>query len=531
MNEMDLLTRFRAEVPLGVSPHAEELFRAGMTDHPTERRVAPPPRHLLARVRMPWRLAIAAGLTAGLAAGLLIAVQPSRPPAPTAVQPSSSPRLTVKLLADRASAAALAGPTVPAGQWVYRLTVTYTASPPRGVPAKITQGNWSTADGSLSYNPGSWGTSPGHALYSELGSLPRNPIALDRYLAKLSYPNANATQVNKDVADFGTIEELLSNDILPPSLNAELYQALGDIPTIQVKTHITDVDGRAGVAFVLPETSQSANLEIILDASDYGYLAQAAWEPSNGSPNSAIPFTETAVLKTTLVSGPGSVQPDSAPPSRAELTVERAATAMLGSSKSGLGDIPAPSQWIYRKLSAKGGTREVWARADDTEQASYVNGTLVTCARSASCASGTKWLVATGPAFTLIDPPTRAGPWLPDAPQALLDKLNTYRTGCTDTAGYCNAVGVIANLFSGYADVGISSLAWYFSLADVPGATVQNITDAAGRADVEFSFPFTGGITGILFNARTYQFAGYLRSGAQTLLLQQANVAGPGVRP
>jgi hypothetical protein len=529
MNEMDLLTRFRAEVPLGVSPHAEELFRAGMTDHATERPVAPPPRRLLARIRMPWRLAIA-GVAAGLAAGLLIAVQPSRPPAPTAVQPSGQPVLTAKLLADRAAAAALAGPTVPAGQWVYQRTLFYQASPPAGMPARLTQSSWETADGSLNYQAGAWGMVSGLPLYSTLGSLPRNPIALDAYLAKLSYPDANATQTNKDVADFGTIEELLSNDILPPSLNAELYRALGDIPTIQARSHVTDADGRAGVAFVLPETSQSANLEIILDATDYRYLAQAAWEPSNGSPNSAIPFQETAVLTTTLVSGPGSVQADSAPPSPAELTVEKAALALLKNQKAGLG-VPDPSQWIYRKLSTSGGTREVWARADDTEQAAYVNGTLVTCARSASCASGTRWLVVAGPAFTLIDPPARAGPWLPYDPQPLLDKLNTYRTGCSDTAGYCNGVGVIANLLNGYADVGISSLTWYFSLADVPGVTVQNITDAAGRADVEFSFPFTGGITGILFNARTYQFAGYVQGGAQTLLLQQANVAGPGVRP
>jgi len=59
MNEMDLLTRFRAEVPLGVSPHAEELFHAGIHDHSTERPVVPPPRNLFARIRMPWRLAIA----------------------------------------------------------------------------------------------------------------------------------------------------------------------------------------------------------------------------------------------------------------------------------------------------------------------------------------------------------------------------------------------------------------------------------------------------------------------------------------
>ena len=62
MNEMDLLTRFRAEVPLGVSPHAEELFRAGMTDHSTERPVVPRSRNLFARLRTPWRLAIAAGV-------------------------------------------------------------------------------------------------------------------------------------------------------------------------------------------------------------------------------------------------------------------------------------------------------------------------------------------------------------------------------------------------------------------------------------------------------------------------------------
>jgi hypothetical protein len=54
------------------------------------------------------------------------------------------------------------------------------------------------------------------------------------------------------------------------------------------------------------------------------------------------------------------------------------------SSVGGTGGPVAGSQWIYRKL----GTQEVWARADDTEQASYVHGTLVTCARSANCASG-----------------------------------------------------------------------------------------------------------------------------------------------
>ena len=80
MNEMDLLTRFRAEVPLGVSPHAEELFDAGIHDHSAERPVVRAPRNLFARIRMPWRLAIATGLAAGLAVGLVAAIQPSGPP-------------------------------------------------------------------------------------------------------------------------------------------------------------------------------------------------------------------------------------------------------------------------------------------------------------------------------------------------------------------------------------------------------------------------------------------------------------------
>src|SRR5580658_5727025 len=167
MNEMDLLTRFRAEVPLGVSPHAEELFRAGIKDHSSERPVVSRSRNPFARIRMPWRVAIAAGLAAGLAVGVVAAVQPSGPP----------PALTAKLLADRAAAAALAGPTVPPGKWIYQQTLNYTASPPKESPAKLAQRTWSTADGSLSYlDGGAWAFGPGHSLYSTLGSLPSDPV-------------------------------------------------------------------------------------------------------------------------------------------------------------------------------------------------------------------------------------------------------------------------------------------------------------------------------------------------------------------
>jgi len=57
MNEMNLLTRFRAEVPLRISLHAEGPFDAGIHDHSAERSAVRPSRALFARVpmRVPWR--------------------------------------------------------------------------------------------------------------------------------------------------------------------------------------------------------------------------------------------------------------------------------------------------------------------------------------------------------------------------------------------------------------------------------------------------------------------------------------------
>ena len=71
--------------------------------------------------------------------------------------------------------------------------------------AYLTEGTWTTADGTKDYvgntadGEGTTDTSP---KYSQLGSLPKDPAALDAYLAYLSYPNPDATKANKDVADF-----------------------------------------------------------------------------------------------------------------------------------------------------------------------------------------------------------------------------------------------------------------------------------------------------------------------------------------
>jgi hypothetical protein len=69
---------------------------------------------------------------------------------------------------------------------------------------------------------------------------------------------------------------------------------------------------------------------------------------------------------------------------------------------------------------------------------------------------------------------------------------------------------------------------WYLLLAEIPGVTAQNVTDVAGQADVALRFPFTDGVTEILFNASTYKLVGYARNGTETVITKVAEVTGPG---
>jgi hypothetical protein len=205
----------------------------------------------------------------------------------------------------------------------------------------------------------------------------------------------------------------------------------------------------------------------------------------------------------------------------------------------------APGQWLYREVRTAGQDRQVWATADDSQQAAYVNGTLQVCKRTEPCAASQQWLMPSGPAFTLVYPQyprltkpplsqSRAAkplPTLPEYPGPLLAELNSFNTGCSDVGGDCNAVNVVANMLTGYGNYPFPSATWFYALAAVPGVSVQDVTDAAGRQDLAFTFPARDGVTAILVNATTFHYAGYVRDGQQTLVLDQALVSGPGVRP
>ncbi len=509
MNEIDQLTRFRAAVPLGVTPGAGQLFRTALgEEHYSERPVVPRPHNRLARIRSPWRLGVIVSAAAALVAGVVVAVLPSAPVV-----------LTAKLLADRASAAALDQPAVSPGQWVYR--VVEENGGPKGPQETSTEAGWETANGEVSY-PDDFAelVAPGDPIpsYPELGSLPTSPAALDAYLVRLVYPDSNPAPDIKSLAAFSSIEDMLTNYVLPPALQAEVYQALAILPDIQVDSHVTAIDGQAGVAFVLPPTPQSEKLEIILNASNYIYLASASWDPDSSLSH------ELAVVRMVIVGAPGSTQPNLTPPTAAELLAEQADRAVTFTKS--VPPVVGPGTWVLRELATSSGDQTIWATADDSEQASYVNGKLQDCSRSAACAASTQWLMPAGPSYTLVNP-LPMGQSLPQSLPQLLAALNTYRTGCADVTGDCNAVNAVANMIFGYDNRGTPG-DWFLMLAGIPGVTVQQVTDVTGQADVAFRFPFTDGVTEILFSASTHQFVGYVRGGVETVITKEVTVSEPG---
>jgi hypothetical protein len=545
MSETDELSRFRAEIPDRGTARAEEIFRAALAEElSSERRPVPPPWNRFRALRPKWRLAIAAPLALALVAGVTVAVLPSSPPV-----------LTAELLADRAAAAALTHPDVPAGQWIYVVTEhTFPGRHPAGVPSPFVQDGWMTADGTISDGAGISGN-PIYP-YDKLGSLPRDPARLDAYFVSLDPVKTD----NKSAVAFSKIDAMLFGMVLPPWLQAEMYHALALIPTIQVRQNVKDIAGRAGVAFLLPQTKQSEQQEIILDASDYHLLARADWV----NPSQPSPTTETAILQEYPVAELGSTQPSTTPPSAAELAAEKIYFYEEYEYYTPKINHVAPGQWLYRDLRTDGHDQEVWATADDSEQAAYVNGALQVCQRTDPCAASEQWLMPAGPRYTLIYPqyprptkaqikqylqnlkhrvkatnpfkPAKSLPTLPEYPRPLLDKLNTYSTGCTDVAGDCNAVNVAANVLTGYGNYPYLDATWFLALADVPGVSLQHITDAAGKQDIAFTFPAQDGVTAILVNASLLntgeiQYEGYVRNGQQTLVVNQALVSGPGVRP
>jgi hypothetical protein len=340
MNDMNLLSEFRAEVPCTEnSPRAEDRILSAIQSPQVTggSRLGARPLHWPGSSRR-GRLAVLAPLAAAVAAAAVtLTLLPGGG--------TNSPKpLTAQLLADKAADAALARPAVHTGQWVYREYEWKMTLPGLG-PQTGTEPGWTPARGgpgvflaqSHATRSGKptparrpplttfFGTTSGSLAvgmeylqnvipYSKLGTLPSDPAALENYLAHagLNAPSPNTWDLAQSA--FSQIQTMLCEYVLPPKLAAELFRALAYIPGISVRSDTTDITGRHGTAFVLttprgtglaPSPKDQVTQEMILNPADYTLIAV---QGSNTGSGGQVSITQVAILRQAYVSGIG-VQP------------------------------------------------------------------------------------------------------------------------------------------------------------------------------------------------------------------------------
>jgi hypothetical protein len=244
--------------------------------------------------------------------------------------------LTVQELAYRTAAAAAAGPSVRPGQWVYwqekqvgskpawpafhawttadsrkaayldhgkvRIIRPDCHSPARLAPSSASgcyfTGQPAVSGGGvfLSYMAG-----PMPVSYAGLRALPRDPLALNRYLGRLHLPGWGPARYR----EFEIIVQLLTTYAMPPALTAALYRSLGLIPGVTVNHHAMDIAGRTGVGFQIPVPpwiGAGADM-LIINPRTYRLMGQQT-VATTGKDAGQV-YSGMAVLQRVLVSGPG----------------------------------------------------------------------------------------------------------------------------------------------------------------------------------------------------------------------------------
>lgn len=309
MDELTAVQQLLADQP-PTAPDVTIRARARLDRAMARTGVISPIRPAVGRQR---RILVAAGVAVVVATGCVLAqmIVTGR------TAPASA--LTVRELADRAAAAAARQPDVPGGQWVFwRERVGGPDCSVCGVfhvwtTADDQQAAWVYKGKVVDLGPGPFNGQPlpylvragGYAFgamtgklpvsYAHLGSLPRSPQALDRYISRLHLPGWGPAPVR----EFSVIKLLLSSYVMPPGLTAEMYQALGLIPGIAVNNDAVDVAGRHGVGFISPAEDGGFHEMIILNPRTYrpmGYDQMDSPHTLSGG---------VAILRQELVSGPG----------------------------------------------------------------------------------------------------------------------------------------------------------------------------------------------------------------------------------
>jgi hypothetical protein len=244
-----------------------------------------------------WRSASVAGLVAALTGALIAVVVPSGSAA-------RAPRvITVADLANLAATAAAKQPDIRPDQWIYRKTLNNAWGGGRAGLRIVTSEMWSTADGSEQafYSHGKLVVERSADLpqatdipYRSLGSLSASPHALlARFACRADSPLPRCQSA------FIIIGMMLTNWAMRPSITANLYHALADIPGVKVEMKVADLAGRSGIAFAYPLGHRIVQ-EIILNKRTYTYMGSYF-----GVNVPASKADGQALLRQARVSGPG----------------------------------------------------------------------------------------------------------------------------------------------------------------------------------------------------------------------------------
>jgi hypothetical protein len=305
MDELELISRLREEVPLGSADRAEHAFLAAIR----------PPATSPGTVRRRRTTAIitAAVTAAGLAAGLTLLTGNSTPPGNTSGASPTAAQLLAKIAA---AAAAQPNPPVSDSQFVY--LATWGAGSVCKVPSAHSHsghaaGAWDCVPGKPTevqyWYPVSSLCATGEFLmngkmtkfsykaaaadpktfpcngnlnyptYRFMQMLPTNPQALLSFIQQTMQTPAKAGRAGAYWAFF-TIGTLLYN-APPPPVTAALYRAAALIPGVTVIPDATDTIGRPGVAVAF--TYQGMLIEWIFSKQTYQYLGSREVNTANGT--------------------------------------------------------------------------------------------------------------------------------------------------------------------------------------------------------------------------------------------------------
>jgi hypothetical protein len=229
-----------------------------------------------------------------------------------------SERITGEELASRAAAAAMAGPDITPGQWVYRRNAIVAV--PEQADRPVVVERWATADGTagaayvdgrLEVGPWAWPVGPAgesrraelgepHISYASLASLPEDPRELVELLA--STPVLRDSPAYNAGHAFEMIAGLFQRFLMPPGPTARVFRALGAIPGVTAEGDAADAAGNHGAGFLLAG-SEGGNQEILVSPQTYRFRGYQFLD--QGSDLRSGSAWGIAVLRQDLVSGPG----------------------------------------------------------------------------------------------------------------------------------------------------------------------------------------------------------------------------------